>query len=62
MSELTFQPGTRVRKYSGKPFKSRSKVNTIRGFQTNPFTGRPAANFFEDDSVVELQKLFPDET
>jgi hypothetical protein len=43
----------KVRKKSGKPFKSRSKINTVRGIAINPYTGRLGYVFFEDDSVVD---------
>lgn len=49
----------KVRKKSGKPFKSRNKTNTVKGTTTNPHTGKPAFIFFEDDSVVDQDKCVP---
>ena len=47
--------GRRVCKISGKPFKSGHKVNTVRDVTTNPqHENRPAFNFWEDDSVVDV--------
>ena len=43
----------RVRKISGKPFKSDFDVNTIKEFVKNPHTGKNALTFFEDDSIVD---------
>lgn len=58
-SEL-FGYGTRVRKISGKPFKSGLQFNTVKSVvdhphKINPETGKavPAYTFFEDDSIVE---------
>jgi len=45
--------GDRVKKVSGKPFKSRSKINTVKGFTINIHTGREAYTFFEDISIVD---------
>lgn len=48
------QIGDKVYKVSGKPFKSRNKVNTVKEFTTNKYTNKPACTFFEDDSAVDL--------
>ena len=45
----------KVRKRSGKPFKSGEKINTVKGETTNPNTGKPAYTFYEDDSIVDQQ-------
>lgn len=47
--------GSRVRKNSGLPFKSRLKVNTVSGYCTMTINGAefPAYNFEEDESHVE---------
>lgn len=49
--------GNKVSKISGKPFKSKSKINTIKKITVNPNTNRQAATFIEDDSVVDLHIL-----
>lgn len=46
--------GRAVLKFSGKPFKSRNKVNIVKAVVTNPNTGRPAFSFIEDDSIVDV--------
>jgi hypothetical protein len=43
----------KVRKLSGKPFKSGRKINTVKEETVNPNTGKPAYTFDEDDSVVD---------
>jgi hypothetical protein len=45
--------GQVVVKRSNKPFKSKSKENTIKGITTNEQTQRIAFTFEEDDSNVE---------
>ena len=45
--------GTKVVKPSGKPFKSRQKVNTIAGYTIHPKLGNACYTFTEDDSYVE---------
>lgn len=45
--------GTKVRKTSGKPFKSRLKVNTISEVGDMFINGCPTYRFNEDDSYVE---------
>jgi hypothetical protein len=49
--------GKKVSKKSGKPFKSGLKVNTVSSYIFHhPKTDRPSLTFWEDDSVVEVQK------
>ena len=48
--------GQKVQKHSGKPFKSKSKVNTVKGLIEHPQTQRPAFTFVEDDSYCEAQQ------
>jgi hypothetical protein len=43
----------KVSKKSNKPFKSGSKINTVRGTVINPYTNKPAFVFFEDNSIVD---------
>lgn len=43
----------KVEKKSGKPFKSKLKVNTVKGTTINPNTGKAAYTFIEDDSIVD---------
>lgn len=45
--------GTLVSKISRKPFKSRNKVNTIKGYVIHPITNKPCYSFKEDLSYVE---------
>lgn len=45
--------GKQVSKVSGKPFKSKEKVNTVSGITIHPVTGLHAFIFNEDDSAVE---------
>jgi hypothetical protein len=49
----TLSIGQETVKKSGKPFKSKLKVNTVAGFMVHPKTGRPCYIFLEDDSYVE---------
>lgn len=56
---ISFKVGQQVVKKSNKPFKSKNKIATISGFvinKTDP-KQRIAANFKEDDSMVNLDKL-----
>lgn len=46
--------GAKVAKSSGKPFKSRSKSNTVAGIAINPHTKRVAFTFEEDSSCVDV--------
>lgn len=45
----------RVRKKSGKPFKSGQKVNTVANEVANPYTDKPGYSFIEDDSIVNQE-------
>ena len=51
---MRFKVGDKVKKLSGKPFKSTFKVNTVSGFVLNKFTGKASLTFKEDDSDVEI--------
>jgi len=49
--------GKRVKKTSPKPFKSGSKVNTVKGIVPHPIMkDLMAFTFEEDDSIVECRK------
>ena len=48
--------GKQVTKISPKPFKSGSKVNTVRGVIDHPVLHIPAFTFEEDDSHVECRR------
>lgn len=52
--------GLKVRKPSGKPFKSGSKVNTITGMSEHFVTKLPTFTFAEDDSQVECFRCMLD--
>lgn len=41
---------------SGKPFKSGSKINTVKGIIKHPILNIPAFTFNEDDSYVECRR------
>jgi hypothetical protein len=45
--------GQKVVKHSGKPFKSGKKTATVKGYASNPNSGKVAFVFEEDDSVVD---------
>ena len=45
--------GRKVKKKTGKPFKSTFKVNTVKDLVINPYTQKIAFTFMEDDSNVE---------
>jgi len=45
----------KVRKYSGKPFKSGLKAATPLSIVNNPYTQRLAFIFVEDDSIVDCR-------
>ena len=54
--------GTRVKKLSGKPFKSTYKVNTVKSIVESPYkidktTGKGVLSytFVEDDSIVSYK-------
>ncbi len=46
----------KVKKKSGKPFKSGKKIATVKGITVNRQDPkrRPAYTFYEDDSVVNI--------
>lgn len=46
---------TKVIKKSGKPFKSRLKINTVKEETINPNTGKKAYTFWEDNSIVDQE-------
>ena len=48
--------GIQVIKKSGKPFKSKLKVNTISGYMVHPVTGRDCYLFIEDETYVECKQ------
>lgn len=57
---IIVEPGDKVVKISGKPFKSGQRINTVKEIVKHPYknnkvTGEPvdAYTFYEDDSVVE---------
>ena len=59
-STVLFEAGTKVKKNSGKKFKSGLEINTVKSVVEHHYlkektTGdpRPAYTFFEDDSIVE---------
>lgn len=48
--------GQRVRKISGKPFKSNLQVGTVTGIVPHPYLpGKNAYTFAEDDSKVQVE-------
>ncbi len=51
--------GTKVRKKSGKPFKSGLNKNTVQGVIINPHSGKIAFSFIEDDSLVNCEIVLP---
>lgn len=46
----------KVKKKSNRPFKSMLKVNTVKEIVTNPYTGKLAYSFIEDNSIVDINK------
>ena len=48
--------GEKVEKISGKPFKSGSKIATVKDICVNPNTILVAFTFIEDDSIVDAWK------
>ncbi len=56
MSTYFMDLGRKVKKLSGKPFKSNLKVNTIKGVINHPVNGKIAYTFEEDDSCVEVTR------
>lgn len=59
--EIVPVPPFQVRKKSELPFKSGFRTNTVRGTTINPYTGKPAYVFIEDDTFVECQMCVPGE-
>jgi hypothetical protein len=49
--------GRVVQKKSGKPFKSGSKTNTVKGIVEHPIVIGPAFTFEEDDSAVAVWQV-----
>ena len=46
----------RVKKKSGKPFKSGLKINTVKDTIDSPYVkGKKVHSFYEDDSMVEVE-------
>lgn len=39
-----------------KPFKSKNRINTIKGVINHPILNIPAYTFIEDDSYVECRR------
>ena len=58
-SVFAFNIGKVVEKESRKPFKSKNKVNTVKGIVLHPVTNIPAYTFCEDDSCVECWRCIP---
>lgn len=48
---------SRPKKSQPKPFKSGSKVNTIKGLVINPNTQQPAFTFVEDESYMDCRSV-----
>ena len=62
-NELTNEQmiGMRVKKPSGKPFKSGNKINTVKEIVDYPNReGVKAFSFYEDDSVVDCNNCVPE--
>ena len=64
-----YPEGTRVVKFSGKPFKSGEHINTVKDVIEHPNKidpetdkGVPAYTFYEDDSIVECARCTYAET
>lgn len=67
--ERIYPEGTKVVKFSGKPFKSGEHVNTVKDViehpnKIDPETGKgvPAYTFYEDESIVECARCTYAET
>lgn len=50
---MEIKSGDKVKKRSLRPFKSGKRVNTVKDIVTNPYTGKVAYTFIEDDSIVD---------
>lgn len=64
-AEIHIEPGDKVKKVSGKPFKSTQQINTVKDFTINPNTGKIALTFVEDESIVDAyicyrHQVFPE--
>lgn len=46
----------KVKKKSNKAFKSGLKINTVKNLTINPNTSKLAYTFFEDTSIVDVDK------
>lgn len=55
-SIMVFRPGMKVKKISGKPFKSGNKIGTVKDMIVHPITLQWALLFEEDDSYVEAKQ------
>lgn len=58
-TEFSKLVGHTVRKLSNKPFKSKSKINTVKGVVVHPQKNIPAFTFEEDDSYVACNICVP---
>ena len=57
MSLIDYYVGKKCTKKSGKPFKSRFKVNTITNIVPHPYVDSEFAfEFVEDDSKVSIKQ------
>lgn len=55
---MRIQIGHKVKKDSGKPFKSGQKINTVKGFEPhNTLPNTLCCTFEEDESQVEYRRL-----
>ena len=59
-ANVIYEPGTKVKKFTDKPFKSGAKTNTVKGVINSPYKidpetgeGVPSYTFVEDESIVE---------
>ena len=55
-SQIQEMIGCKVIKVSNKPFKSGSRVNTVKGVMEHPLLRIPCFTFNEDDSYVEARR------
>lgn len=54
----TIYIGDKVFKKSGKPFKCGSKIATVLSIETNPYTRKIGVKLQEDNSIVDLDKIY----
>ncbi len=64
MNEINNNPrtiiiGEKVKKTSGRPFKSGFKMNTVNGVINHPKLNIPCFTFEEDNSYVEVRRCEP---